>query len=132
MYISRERHTHTNIMGYYSAMREEILPFETTWMDPKIDTYINKWLVEKRKPILYYTQWGKSDEDEDCMIWLIGEILRSWIDRNRALKSNYQVLGDVGNGDELVRVQTASYKINKFLRPNVQHNYQVSNTVSHF
>ena len=39
--IYQERYTHTNIMGYYSAMREEILPFVTTWMDQKTDTYIN-------------------------------------------------------------------------------------------
>ena len=57
---------------------------------------------EKIDIILYSVSKSEKDRDKACMISLIGEILKAWIHRNRDLKSNYQVLGDVGNGVELV------------------------------
>ena len=32
-YIHTHTHTHTHTMEYYSAIKNEILPFATTWMD---------------------------------------------------------------------------------------------------
>ena len=56
IYVHTHTHTHTHTMEYYSAKKNEILPFEIIWMD--LDG-------------IMLSEISQTDKDKYCMFSLI-------------------------------------------------------------
>ena len=84
-------------MEYYSAIKKnEILPFATTWMDLEDITQ---------------SEISQTEKDKYCMISNICVILKK---KKQLTDTGNRWGSGSGMGEESEKVQTSSYKVNKF------------------